>query len=54
VFVYANVASKCELVDIRAKKPDAVIWGHNYGIVVNESGNSLSLSSLETDGFQAL
>ncbi|EXJ56908.1 hypothetical protein A1O7_07252 [Cladophialophora yegresii CBS 114405] len=26
----------CELVDIRAKKPDAVIWGHNYGIVVNE------------------
>ncbi|ETI26064.1 hypothetical protein G647_02841 [Cladophialophora carrionii CBS 160.54] len=28
----------CELVDIRAKKPDAVIWGHNYGIVVNEFG----------------
>ncbi|KAF9629228.1 Fumarate reductase/succinate dehydrogenase flavoprotein [Lasiodiplodia theobromae] len=26
----------CELVDTRAKKPDAVIWGHNYGIVVNE------------------
>lgn len=26
----------CELVDIRAKKPDAVIWGHGYGIVVNE------------------
>lgn len=25
----------CELVDTRAKKPDAVIWGHNYGIVVN-------------------
>lgn len=28
----------CELVDSRAKKPDAVIWGHNYGIVVNEQG----------------
>ncbi|EXJ67511.1 uncharacterized protein A1O5_09524 [Cladophialophora psammophila CBS 110553] len=27
---------ECELVDTRAKKPDAVIWGHNYGIVVNE------------------
>lgn len=27
----------CELVDTRATKPDAVIWGHNYGIVVNES-----------------
>ncbi|KAF2089239.1 patatin-domain-containing protein [Saccharata proteae CBS 121410] len=26
----------CELVDKRATKPDAVIWGHNYGIVVNE------------------
>lgn len=26
----------CELVDTRAQKPDAVIWGHNYGIVVNE------------------
>jgi succinate dehydrogenase/fumarate reductase flavoprotein subunit len=26
----------CELVDIRAKKPDAVIWGHGFGIVVNE------------------
>ncbi|OQO09393.1 hypothetical protein B0A48_04791 [Cryoendolithus antarcticus] len=26
----------CELVDTRAKKPDAVIWGHNYGIVVNK------------------
>ncbi|KAJ9663095.1 hypothetical protein H2201_005766 [Coniosporium apollinis] len=26
----------CELVDTRATKPDAVIWGHNYGIVVNE------------------
>ena len=25
-----------ELVDTRAGKPDAVIWGHNYGIVVNE------------------
>ncbi|KAE8454019.1 hypothetical protein EG329_007795 [Mollisiaceae sp. DMI_Dod_QoI] len=25
----------CELVDIRATKPDAVVWGHNYGIVVN-------------------
>lgn len=25
-----------ELVDTRAKKPDAVIWGHNYGIVVNQ------------------
>ncbi|KAF5521767.1 3-ketosteroid 1-dehydrogenase helE [Colletotrichum aenigma] len=25
----------CELVDIRADKPDAVIWGHNYGILVN-------------------
>lgn len=24
-----------ELVDTRATKPDAVIWGHNYGIVVN-------------------
>lgn len=26
----------CELVDRRAKKPDAVIWGHLYGIVVND------------------
>jgi tricarballylate dehydrogenase len=26
----------CELVDTRATKPDAVIWGHNYGILVNE------------------
>ena len=26
----------CELVDRRAGKPDAVIWGHNYGIVVND------------------
>ena len=26
----------CELVDTRADKPDAVIWGHNYGIVVNQ------------------
>ncbi|KAF1978889.1 FAD/NAD(P)-binding domain-containing protein [Bimuria novae-zelandiae CBS 107.79] len=26
----------CELVDTRAAKPDAVIWDHNYGIVVNE------------------
>ncbi|KAI9714270.1 MAG: hypothetical protein M1820_000229 [Bogoriella megaspora] len=26
----------CELVDTRATKPDAVIWGHNYGIVVNQ------------------
>jgi len=25
-----------ELVDTRATKPDAVVWGHNYGIVVNE------------------
>ena len=25
----------CELVDTRAGKPDAVIGGHNYGIVVN-------------------
>jgi succinate dehydrogenase/fumarate reductase flavoprotein subunit len=25
-----------ELVDTRATKPDAVIWAHNYGIVVNE------------------
>jgi tricarballylate dehydrogenase len=27
-----------ELVDVRATKPDAVIWGHNYGIVVNDNG----------------
>lgn len=27
----------CELVDVRATKPDAVIWGHNYGIVVNKN-----------------
>lgn len=27
----------CELVDTRAMKPDAVIWGHNYGIVVNKA-----------------
>ena len=27
----------CELVDTRAGKPDAVIWGHNYGIVVNQA-----------------
>lgn len=26
----------CELVDTRATKPDAVVWGHNYGIVVNK------------------
>lgn len=26
----------CELVDTRATKPDAVIWGHGFGIVVNE------------------
>lgn len=26
-----------ELVDTRATKPDAVIWGHNYGIVINEN-----------------
>lgn len=26
----------CELVDKRATKPDAIIWGHNYGIVVND------------------
>jgi tricarballylate dehydrogenase len=25
-----------ELVDTRTEKPDAVIWAHNYGIVVNE------------------
>jgi hypothetical protein len=25
----------CELVDTCAGKRDAVIWGHNYGIVVN-------------------
>jgi len=25
----------CELVDTRATKPDAVVWGHNYGIVVD-------------------
>ena len=25
-----------ELVDTRTDKPDAVVWGHNYGIVVNE------------------
>lgn len=25
-----------ELVDTRTDKPDAVIWAHNYGIVVNE------------------
>ncbi|KXS99735.1 hypothetical protein AC578_10399 [Pseudocercospora eumusae] len=26
----------CELVDTRTTKPDAVIWGHNYGVVVNK------------------
>lgn len=26
----------CELVDTRPTKPDAVVWGHNYGIVVNK------------------
>ncbi|KAJ4333456.1 hypothetical protein N0V95_009416 [Ascochyta clinopodiicola] len=26
----------CELVDIRAGKPDAVMWGHNYGIIANK------------------
>lgn len=25
----------CELVDTRARKPDAVIWGHNYGQYTN-------------------
>jgi hypothetical protein len=29
------VILKCELVDSRTTKPDAVVWGHNYGIVVN-------------------
>ncbi|KAK6364220.1 hypothetical protein LTS17_012391 [Exophiala oligosperma] len=33
----------CELVDTRATKPDAVIWGHNYGIVVNKFDLPLSL-----------
>ncbi|KIW97479.1 uncharacterized protein Z519_01063 [Cladophialophora bantiana CBS 173.52] len=32
----SGMHASCELVDTRAKKPDAVIWGHNYGIVVNE------------------
>lgn len=27
----------CELVDTRATKLDAVIWGYNYGIRVNEN-----------------
>jgi len=26
----------CELVDTRATKPDAVVWGHNYGMVVDK------------------
>ncbi|KIX95970.1 uncharacterized protein Z520_08225 [Fonsecaea multimorphosa CBS 102226] len=26
----------CEMVDSRTSKPDAVIWGHNFGIVVNK------------------
>jgi hypothetical protein len=28
---------RCELADTRAGKPEAVIWGHNYRIVVNSS-----------------
>ena len=44
----------CELVDTRAKKPDAVIWGHNYGIVVNELGPTLRQIFAETDDVQAL
>ncbi|KIW77542.1 hypothetical protein Z517_09988 [Fonsecaea pedrosoi CBS 271.37] len=27
--------TQCEMVDSRTTKPDAVIWGHNFGIVVN-------------------
>ncbi|OAL35893.1 hypothetical protein AYO20_04799 [Fonsecaea nubica] len=26
----------CEMVDSRTTKPDAVVWGHNFGIVVNK------------------
>jgi len=26
----------CELVDTRVTKPDAVVWGHNYGIVISK------------------
>ncbi|GAM33336.1 hypothetical protein TCE0_004f00162 [Talaromyces pinophilus] len=26
----------CELVDTRSSKPEATIWGHSFGIVVNE------------------
>ncbi|KAL6241618.1 hypothetical protein RBB50_011399, partial [Rhinocladiella similis] len=26
----------CELVDTRSSKPEATIWGHSYGIIVNE------------------
>ncbi|PCG89753.1 Hypothetical protein PENO1_094780 [Penicillium occitanis (nom. inval.)] len=27
----------CELVDTRSSKPEATIWGHSFGIVVNEN-----------------
>ncbi|CDM33124.1 Fumarate reductase/succinate dehydrogenase flavoprotein, N-terminal [Penicillium roqueforti FM164] len=26
----------CELVDTRSSKPEATVWGHSFGIVVNE------------------
>lgn len=28
--------SQCELVDTRSSKPEATVWGHSFGIVVNE------------------
>ena len=31
----------CELVDTRATKPDAVMWGHNYGYVCTPDHNIL-------------
>lgn len=27
---------QCELVDTRSSKPEATVWGHSFGIVVNE------------------
>lgn len=47
-----------ELVDTRATKPDAVIWGHNYGILLNENcerfydeGNRPLFSTFEMAAF---
>lgn len=35
VLAFAKIR-QCELVDTRSSKPEATIWGHSFGIVVNE------------------